>query len=107
MLKRIITMRYEKQLPVISYSDFVERAGSVTGYTSSSGKRYKVMDFDGEIMCIRRLDAKTDLNWEIPLWKVYEAYVDLDDFSTESFKPYTPRRQSPSRGLLLHLQLIN
>jgi len=100
-------MRFEKKQPVISYTDFVEKARSVTGYTSSSGKRYEVMGFEGDVMLICRLDANTNVNWEIPLWKVYEAYTQLNDFSTKSFKPYLPHRQSPSRGLLLHLELIN
>ncbi|QKJ30295.1 hypothetical protein HQ865_11150 [Mucilaginibacter mali] len=100
-------MLFEKKLPVISYTDFTEKARSVTSYTSSSGKRYKVMGFEGDVMLICRLDASSNMNWEIPLWKVYEAYVQLDDFSTKSFKQYLPRRQSPSRGLLLHLQLLS
>jgi hypothetical protein len=40
------------------------------------------------------------------LLKVYEAYHELDHFDTEAFRAYVPRRHSPARGLLLHLELL-
>ena len=40
------------------------------------------------------------------LTKLYQAYQELTDFSTENFRAYIPIHHSPARGLLLHLGLL-
>lgn len=99
-------MPYHKILPPISYQVFLSRVAQETHYTSSTGKRYRIAGIKDEVLFIERLDARTDIDWDIDLKKLYQAYIELEDFATEKFQPYVPRRHSPARGLLLRLGLI-
>ncbi len=96
---------FRKQLPEIPYAEFISRAGTVERFTSSKGKRYEVDGLMDDVLFFRRMDAG-GTDWDINLKKLYEAYLALEDFSTENFRPYVAQRQSPGRGLLLHLGLI-
>jgi hypothetical protein len=98
-------MPYKKVFPIITLSTFLQRTASVTKFTSSTGRRYKVTKVFDNVIVFRRLDAK-NLPWDIDLRQLYKAYVELDDYATENFRKYIPRRHSPGRGLLLHLKLI-
>jgi hypothetical protein len=40
------------------------------------------------------------------LKKVYRAYKELEDFATVNLKPFVPIMQSPARGLLFHLEML-
>ena len=91
---------------MVMWYDFLERAYNVDGFTSLTGRRYAVDDVFENTMSIVRLDADRDYLWDIDLEKVYEAYVELDDFATANFKRYLPLRHAPARGLLLHLGLL-
>ena len=91
---------------MVIWYDFLERAYCVDGFTSLTGTRYAVERVFDNTMSIVRLDANRDYLWDMDLEKVYEAYVELEDFSTTNFKHYLPRRHSPARGLLLHLGLL-
>jgi hypothetical protein len=102
----IYLMPYQKTLPLVSYLEFLDMVSKETHHTSSSGKRYHVSGIMDEVLFIVRLDACTDMDWDIDLKKLYQAYRELDDFATENFRPYVPRRYSPARGLLLRLGLI-
>jgi hypothetical protein len=102
----IYPMPYQKTLPLVSYPEFLDMVSKETHYTSSNGKRYQVSCIVDEVLFIVRLDANTDIDWDIDLKKLYLAYTELDDFATENFRPYVPRRHSPARGLLLRLGLI-
>lgn len=97
--------RYRKQLPEIPYSEFINRAGNVKKFTSSQGKRYEVLELRDGLLFFRRMDAG-GTDWDIDLKKLYEAYLALNEFSTEDFRPFVAHRHSPGRGLLLHLGLI-
>lgn len=97
---------YKKVKPIISFSDFKEKAIKISSFTSSTGKRYKVKSIFGNEMYFLRLDTKSDLEWSMNLEEVYRAYKELDDFATNNFKPYVPITHSPARGLLIHLGLL-
>ena len=97
--------RYQKQLPEIPYGEFIMRAGKVQKFTSSQGKRYEVDGLLDDVLFFRRMDAG-GTDWDIDLKKLYKAYLALEDFSTENFRPFVAQRHSPGRGLLLHLGLI-
>lgn len=97
--------RYRKQLPEIPYSEFISRAGKVKKFTSSQGKRYEVDRLWDDVLFFKRIDAGGTA-WDIDLKKLYEAYLALEEFSTENFRPFVAQRHSPGRGLLLHLGLI-
>jgi hypothetical protein len=97
---------FRKIEPIISLSDFLKRATQVKSFTSSTGKRYKVTKIENNVMWFLRLDAKADTPWDMDLKGVYQAYVELNNYDTENFRPYVNRRHSPARGLLLHLGLL-
>ncbi|MFD0795486.1 hypothetical protein ACFQZX_17825 [Mucilaginibacter litoreus] len=99
-------MPYKKNLPLITYTDFLARVALETHFTSAKGRRYEIQGIIDEVLIIVRLDANTDFEWDIDLKKLYQAYTELDDFATENFRPYVPRRHAPARGLLLRLGLI-
>jgi hypothetical protein len=96
---------YHKILPLISYPDFLSRANTVKKFTSSRGRRYEVDAVAEEVLFFRRMDAG-GTDWDIDLKKLYQAYMELEEFATENFRPYVAQRHSPGRGLLLHLGLI-
>jgi hypothetical protein len=97
---------FSKILPVISQADFLSRAGQVKSFTSSNGKRYEVQNVVDNIMSFKRLDAKSLQVWTMDLKQLYKAYIELNDFVTENFRPYVPITHSPARGLLIHLRLL-
>lgn len=97
---------YRKVEPFISKEDFLNRALSVSRFSSSEGKQYQVIDIENDEMHFRRLDANTSIEWSMNLSNVYRAYSELDDFKTINFKPYVPITHSPARGLLLCLELL-
>lgn len=100
-------MAYTKTNPSISMEDFLKKVSAVKSFTSTSGKRYQVIKYDGQSLKFLRLDGKKpDMEWSLNLSKLYEAYNELTDFSTENFRPYVPIHHSPARGLLLHLGLL-
>lgn len=100
-------MAYTKTDSSISIEDFFKKISTVKSFTSTNGKRYQVIKYDGQSLKFLRLDGKKpDMEWSLNLPKLYEAYKELTDFSTEKFKPYVPIHHSPARGLLLHLGLI-
>lgn len=96
---------YRKQLPEITYAEFISRAGKVEQFTSSQGKRYEVDGLMDEVLFFRRLDAGGS-DWDLDLKDLYRAYRELESFETINFRPYVAQRHSPGRGLLLHLGLI-
>lgn len=97
---------FRKVKPLITLSEFLDRARKVKSFTSSNGRRYKVQRIENDVMFFHRLDAKSEEEWSMNLKEVYRAYKELEDFATVNFKPYVNRRHSPARGLLLHLDLI-
>lgn len=98
-------MKFVKQHPVISYSEFLNKLKDLKRFSSSSGKRYEVDAVSNEIIYFLRLDANNS-HWKIDLRKLYLAYTELEDFNTENFKPYLSRTHSPGRGLLIKLNLL-
>jgi len=100
-------MKYTKTQPNISLLLFVEKCKDVDSFNSTSGKRYKATKVEDNFMKVLRLDGKKpELEWRISLNKLHEAYSLLDNFDTQSFKPFLPRVHSPARGLLIHLGLL-
>jgi hypothetical protein len=97
---------FKKVKPLVSKSDFLLRAKSVSKFTSSRGRRYFVKKIENEEMFFIRLDARNDREWSMNLNEVYHAYQMLDDFATINFKRFVPIRHSPARGLLLHLGML-
>lgn len=100
--------KFKKVTPIISEKEFIKRAKEVKKFLSvPKGKRYEVEAVNGNTMSFVRLD--TDKKWEMDLSGLHKAYIKLDeaDFSnTKNFSPYVKRTHSPSRGLLIHLGLI-
>lgn len=100
-------MPYTKAESAINYEDFLKKVSAVKSFSSTSGKRYQVIKYDSKLLKFLRLDGKkSDMEWSLNLTKLYQAYQELTDFSTENFRPYVPIHHSPARGLLLHLGLL-
>lgn len=96
---------YQKILPLISYADFAEQIKQVKTFYSSQGRRYESDGVVNDVLFFRRMSAGGS-DWDIDLKKLYQAYVELENFATENFRPYVAQRHSPGRGLLIHLDLI-
>jgi len=100
-------MAYTKTNVSITLEDFLKKVSAVKSFTSTSGKRYQVIKYDGQLLKFLRLDGrKPAMEWNLNIKKLYQAYSELTDFSTENFRPYVPIQHSPARGLLLHLGLL-
>jgi hypothetical protein len=99
-------MPFQKIFPVISYTEFLERVSKESQFTSSRGRRYLITGLIDEVLFFDRLDSARDVEWDINLQKLYDAYITLQSYKTEEFKDFIPRRHSPGRGLLLRLGLI-
>ncbi|MCG9911059.1 MAG: hypothetical protein MH137_07130 [Flavobacteriales bacterium] len=97
---------FQKVIPIITLSEFLEKARKVKSFTSSNGRRYEVQRIENDELFFLRLDAKSDEEWSMNLKEVYRAYEELDDFATVNFKPFVPIAHSPARGLLLHLGML-
>ena len=97
---------FYKVMPVKSEKAFLEASKNVTNFNSSTGKRYKVLKVENDVMSFTRLDADDSKVWEMNLSQLCKAYIELEDFSTINFKPYVPITHSPGRVLLIHLKLI-
>lgn len=100
-------MQYSRSNLAITVNDFIVKINQVKEFSSTSGKRYKVTSCSKDYIKFLRLDGKKpDMEWSINLSKLFEAYQQLEDFSTANFKPFAPRTHSPARGLLMHIGLI-
>lgn len=97
---------FQKVKPIISLSEFLDKAIKVNSFTSSNGRRYEVQRIENDEMFFIRLDAKSDEEWSMDLKEVYRAYKELEDFATVNFKPFVPITHSPASGLLLHLGML-
>lgn len=97
-------MNYTKTKPNISYVDFYKLASIVKHFTSLNGKEYVVESVEDDNMTFIRKSTKR--KWSMNLKGVHQAYLELNDFKTENFRPYVPSRHSPALGLLLHLGLL-
>lgn len=98
--------KFQKTKPVITLSNFLEKASRVKSFASSNGKRYQVERIENDIIYFLRLDAKKEKVWSMNLKEVYRAYDEIEDFATINFKSYVPITHSPARGLLLNLGLL-
>jgi len=100
-------MKYTKTNPNISFAEFVKKLSPVTDFSSSTGKRYKVVKHDATIIYFKRLDSDNpDDTWNFDLSDLFKAYKTLTDFDTVNFKPFVPIRHSPARGLLISTGLL-
>ena len=100
-------MQYTKTKPNIGYEEFIKLIGDIQEFSSTTGKRYKVSQFDSTHLKFNRLDGKKpEMEWTINLAKLYQAYQSLNDFSTINFKPFVPITHSPGRGLLIRMGLL-
>lgn len=100
-------MKYIKIKTSVTKEQFLSQAQAVESFTSTNGKRYHVVSFNDGILKFLRLDGKKpEMEWNMNLNRLYQAYKELDDFSTEKFREYVPIQHSPARGLLLHLGLL-
>ncbi len=97
---------FHKTIPIVPLLDFLDKARKVKSFTSSNGRRYEVQRIENDEMFFLRLDAKSEEEWSMNLKEVYRAYLELEDFATENFKPFVPITHSPARGLLLHLGML-
>lgn len=98
--------KFQRTEPIVSLSNFLDKARKVKSFTSSNGRRYEVQRIENDEMFFLRLDAKSEEEWSMNLNEVYRAYKELEDFATINFKPFVPITHSPARGLLLHLGML-
>ncbi len=98
-------MSFQKIRPVISYTEFLQAIKEIKDFASTRGKLYAADGIMDEMLYFQRLNAQITDD-AIDLKALYRAYVELDDYHTENFRPYVPRKHSPGRALLLRLQLI-
>jgi len=102
-----MVMPYTKVRPVIPFAEFIQRASSAKAFTGSTGVHYDVARLDGDSLWIRRRNAADHERVQrLHLGQLYRALDQLENFSTEAMKNFVPGLQSPGRGLLLHLGLI-
>ena len=97
-------MTYKKTEPTITYSNFFHKVKGTTRFSSLTGKAYKVVALEGDIMSFIRMG--TGEEWKMDLRSVHHAYLELDDFKTANFRPYVNRTHSPALGLLLSSGLL-
>jgi len=100
-------MRFIKKSATVSYDKFFRFIGKLTEFKSSGNKRYHVETIDKDIMHFKRLDAQRNHKlYKIDLKALYKAYVELNDYKTDEFRPYVGSNRSPGRGILLSAGLI-
>ncbi|MFD0767301.1 hypothetical protein ACFQZI_20780 [Mucilaginibacter lutimaris] len=100
-------MNFKKSQPIIPFKDFKKLILQSKEFESvPKQKKYKVTRIDNDIIHFIRLDADPSSDWSFDIKDIYNAYINLDNYTTSSFKNYVPRKHSPARGILSHLKLI-
>lgn len=92
-----------KTNPTIDFEQFLSLVKGLKEFKSKNGKCYKIISTDGSKLHFLR---ESEVEWDIDLKKLHQAYTELTEFRTINFKPYVPRRQSPGLGLLLTVGLL-
>jgi len=88
----------------VSYNSFQKSASLLKTFSSPDGTLYKNTGTDGDHLIFTRPgNSKNEI---LSLKDTYEAYQQIDDYSTEAFKKYVNSKQSPARALLFELKLI-
>ncbi len=93
-----------KTKPEKTFSEFLSMVQSITTFKSKTGKTYIVISLEASILKFVR--ESTQKEWKVDLKDIHKAYMELKQFRTIDFKPYVPRKQSPSLGLLITLKLL-
>jgi hypothetical protein len=93
-----------KTNPTINFEEFLSLVKGLKEFKSKTGNIYKIVSLNNNNL--RFIRESTNVEWEMDMKKVHQAYLDLSDFKTTSFKPYVPRKQSPALGLLLSNKLL-
>lgn len=94
----------QKSLTGYTFANFKRKAKSLITFSSPEGTMYKVTDVAGDqLTYLRPGKLKAE---PLDLRKVYEAYKQIEDYTTDAFKPFINGQQSPARALLLELKLI-
>lgn len=93
-----------KTNPTISFEKFLLLVKELKEFRSKTGNLYTVVSLNDHNL--RFIRESTNIEWEVDLKKVYQAYQELKDFKTINLKAYVPRRQSPALGLLLEMELL-
>lgn len=96
--------KYTKTNPKILYVDFLKQVKQRQDFKSLTGRDYEVIDYDGDIMVLRRLS--TNKIWRMDLVAVHNAYIHAEISGVKDFMPYLKRTKSPALGLLLTLRLL-
>jgi hypothetical protein len=80
-------MKYIKSSKKINEEEFLLKAKKIKSFSSSLGKKYVVTHIKDDDISFKRADAKNpDKEWSFDLKKVFEAFENLSDFKTESFR---------------------
>jgi len=95
---------YKKSNPDISFKKFHDLVIRLESFKSLKGHNYKILDWEDNNMIFERLS--THQIWKMDIQAVHRAYIELDEFKTDNFKPYLSRTRSPALGLLLSLKLL-
>lgn len=98
------TSGFQKSVLKPRYNSFFKNALALKEFTSPDGTTYKVDGSTEKGFRFKRPGKSK--SQPLDLLKVYRAYEQIEDYSTEAFKPYVGGKQSPARALLFQLQMI-
>ena len=87
----------------ISFEDFRKIIKSINKAKSVNGKTYEFKVENDKIIGIRHSTMEP---FKISLNNLYEAYTNLNEFSTTVLKDFVDRVQSPSLAILKEANLI-
>lgn len=93
-----------KTNPTINFEEFISLVKGLKEFRSKTRNLYTIVSLNNHNL--RFIRESTNVEWEMDLNKVHQAYLELSEFKTTSFKPYVPRRQSPALGLLIATALL-
>jgi len=93
-----------KTNPTINFEEFMSLVKGLKEFRSKTRNLYTIVFLNNHNISFMR--ESTNVEWVMDLRKVHQAYVELIDFKTISFKPYISRKQSPALGLLITTKLL-
>lgn len=97
--------RIIKTTTTITYADFESRIRAVKDFASATGRRYKVIMIDGGILFYKQPGATNGCK-QIEIQKLYQAYMNLQNFQLPYWGHYLPKNFSAGRSLLIHAGLL-
>lgn len=93
-----------KTNPTINFEEFISLVKGLKEFRSKTRNLYTIVSLNNHNL--RFIRESTNVEWEMDLNKVHQAYLELSEFKTTGFKSYVPRKQSPALGLILSVGLL-